>query len=221
MAQATRTTVATADLTDDPIEKVSTWLQMNQKPILYGVVAIAVAVGAIFVYRSNDASTREKAAKALYDAQAPIAQGKLPDAAAALEKVATRYSSTAAGQQAAILLAHVMFEQKQYDQAIARLQKAQGSASADFAASFEGTIAAGFEAQGKFVEAAEHYGKAAAAAKFALEKGQLQSSQARSLMLAGKPDEARKIWEQLTKDESLPFAQEARVRLGEILGAAK
>ncbi len=82
-------------------------------------------------------------------------------------------------------------------------------------------MAAGFEAQGKFVEAADHYGKAAELAKFVMEKGQFQSSQARDLMLAGKSADAKKIWEALSKDESLPFAQEAQVRIGEIIGAAK
>lgn len=221
MAQATRPAVATSELSDDPIENVSSWLSKNQKPLIYGVAAVAIAAAAIFLYRSNDESTREKASKALYEAQAPMAEGKLPEASGALEKVATRYSGTAAGAQAAIMLAHVLFDMKKYDAGIAAVQKAQGSAGADFAAPLEGTLAAGYEAQGKFADAAVHYGKAASVAKFALEKGQFLSSQARSLGLAGKPADARKIWEELSKDESLPFAQEAQVRLGELAGIAK
>ncbi len=221
MAQATRSAVAPAELSDDPIENVTSWIQSNSKPLLGGVAAIAVAAVAIFVYRSNDASTREKASRALYEAQSPLTQGKYDEAASALEKVATRYGSTTAGQQASILLAHALFEQKKYDLGIAQLEKAKGSAGAEFASGMEATIAAGYEAQGKFAEAADHFGKAAAASKFALEKGNLQSSQARALMLAGKSAEARKVWEELSKDESLPFAQEAQVRLGEIIGAGK
>ncbi len=221
MAQAPRTTVSTSDLSDDPIEKATAWVQVNQKSLLYGAVALVVAVSAILIYRSNDASTREKASRALSEAQAPMSEGKLPEAEAALQKVSTRYASTAAGQQATILLAHVLFEQQKFDEGIVALQKAQGASNADFAPSLESTIAAGYEAQGKFVEAAEHYGKAAGLAKLASDKGQMHSSQARSLMLAGKPEEAKKIWEELAKDESLPFAQEAQVRIGEIVGAAK
>ena len=221
MAQATRTTVTTANLSDDPIENISGWFQANQKPIIYGIAAIAIAAVAIFLYRSNDASTREKASRALYEAQAPLSEGKLPEAAAALEKVANRYGSTAAGQQASLLLAHALFDQKKYDAGIAALQKAQGSASADFAASFEATIGSGYEAQSKFVDAAEHFGKAAALAKFPMEKGTFLSAQARALMSGNKPAEARKVWEELRKDESLPFAQEAQVRIGEIVGSSK
>ncbi len=221
MAQAPRTTVSTSDLSDDPIEKATHWAQTNQKPLLYGAAAIVVAVSAILIYRSNEASTREKASRALYEAQAPMSEGKLPEAEAALQKVSARYVSTAAGQQATILLAHVLFEQKKFAEGITALQKAQGATNGDFASSLESTIAAGYEAQGKFAEAGEHYGKAAGLATQAMEKGQMQSSQARALMLAGKPDEAKTIWEDLSKDESLPFAQEAQVRLGEIAGAKK
>ena len=221
MAQATRTSIPTADLSDDPIENVSTWLQTNQKPLLYGIVAIAVAAGAIFLYRSNESSTREKASRALYEAQGPMAEGKLADAATALDKVATRYSGTSSGNQASILLAQVLFDQKKYDAGLAALTKAQSSASTDFAASIEGTMAAGYESQGKFAEAADHYGKAAGLAKFPVEKGQYQSSQARAYMSAGKPNDAGKIWLQLSKEDNLSFSQEAQVRLGEIAGLKK
>ena len=221
MAQATRTSIPTADLSDDPIENVSSWVQTNQKPLLYGIVAITVAAGAIFLYRSNESSTREKASRALYEAQGPMAEGKLADAATALDKVATRYSGTSSGNQASILLAQVLFDQKKYDAGLAALTKAQSSASADFAASIEGTMAAGYESLGKFAEAADHYGKAAGLAKFPVEKGQYQSSQARAYMSAGKPSDAGKIWLQLSKGDNLSFSQEAQVRLGEIAGLKK
>lgn len=221
MAQAPRPTVAIADLSDDPIENVTAWLQTYAKPLVYGLTAVAIATAGIFLYRSNDASTRQKASRALYDAQAPLGEGKQADASAALEKVATRYASTSAGQQAVLLLAHMMYDEKKFDAGISQLQKAQGSVRSEFAASFEGALASGFEGQAKYPEAAEHFGKAAGLAKFPMEKGQFLSSQARTLMLANKLADATKIWLELAKDESLPFAQEAQVRLGEIAGAAK
>lgn len=221
MAQATRSSIPTADLSDDPIENVSSWLQTNQKPLLYGIVALAVAVGAIFLYRTNESSTREKASRALYEAQGPMVEGKMAEAASALEKVATRYSGTSSGDQASILLAQVLFDEKKYDAGLAALTKVQSSAGADFSASIEGTLAVGYEAQGKFAEAADHYGKAAGLAKFPVEKGQYQSSQARAFMSAGKSAEAGKLWLELSKSDNLSFSQEAQVRLGEIAGLKK
>ena len=63
--------------------------------------------------------------------------------------------------------------------------------------------------------------KAASSAKFPLDRATNQAQQARNLTLAGKPGEARKLWEELSKSEDLPFAQEAQIRLGELAGAGK
>lgn len=220
MAQATRNTGtsagSSASLSDDPIESVTTWLQLNSKPILMAVGGIAVAAAAVMVYRSSTASTREKASAALYAAQTPFVQGKLPEAQKELEKVATRFGSTASGQQAAVLLGQVLYDQNKVDEGIKALEKALAGASPDFKASIEALIAAGYEQKKDMAKAAEHYGKAAAAAPFKGEKYNQQANQARSLMAAGKDEDARKIWEELAKLDGEPIQQEANVRLGEL-----
>ncbi len=220
MAQASRST-ASSGLSDDPIENLTTWLQLNQKPILAVVGVIALGAAAIFGYRAMDASKRTAANNDLYKATAPMMEGKLPEAQAALEKVAQRYSGTASGSQAALLLAQVFYDQQKFAEGIAALEKAKGSAGSEFGTSVEALIAAGYESQGKFEQAAEHFAKAASAARFPLDKAANQASQARSLTMAGKPADARKIWEELAKQEDLPFAQEAQVRMGELAGAGK
>jgi predicted negative regulator of RcsB-dependent stress response len=220
MAQSSRSTTSSANLSDDPMEKVGDWFQSNSRPI--GMIAggVALAAAAIFGYRAISASQAAKASTALYAAQAPMADGKLDEAATALGKVSANYGSTAAGQQAALLLAQVQFDQKKYVEGIAGLEKAAGGATADFKSSMEALIATGFELQGKMADAADHYGKAASAAKFANDKFSYQASQARSLMSAGKNAEAKKLWEELAKSEN-QSAQEANVRLGELAGAGK
>ncbi len=221
MAQAPRTTSSAVGLSDDPIENLSGWFQVNQKPILIGIGAVALSVAAIFGYRWMDANKKVAANNELYAATAPMQSGKMPEAQAMLEKVAQKFNGTASGAQAVMLLAQVLYEQKKYPEGIAALEKAKGSAGADFAAPFEALIATGFESQSKFAEAAEHYGKAAAAARFPMDKGAHQAAQARNLTAAGKLAEARALWESLAKDEDLPFAQEAQVRLGELTGTGK
>jgi predicted negative regulator of RcsB-dependent stress response len=215
MAQATRS-VPSAPTSDDPIESISTWLQSNGK-LIGGVVAGAAAVAVlIFGYRSYSESTREKASQALYKAQGPFSEGKLDEARAELEKVASRYGSTASGQQASVLMAQVLYEQKKYDDGIKALEKAVGSATADFKASMEAMIAAGYEMKSAWGEAATHYGKAAAASPFAADKHQYEAAQARSLTSGGKLSEARKLWETLSALDGDPVQQEANVRLGEL-----
>lgn len=208
-------------LSDDPIENISGWLQANQKPILIGVGVVAISVAAVFGYRWMDANKRVEANNELYAATAPMQEGKWPEAQTALQRVAQRFSGTASGAQAVLLLSQVMYEQQKYAEGIAALEKGKGSAGGDFAASFESLIAVGYESQKQFDKAAEHYGRAASAARFKMDKGQHQASQARNLMAAGKTAEAKALWEELAKDESLPFAQEAQVRIGELVGAGK
>ena len=219
MAQATRNAASSsASLSDDPIESVSTWFQGNSKPILMAIGGAAVAAAAVMLYRSSTASTREKASAALYAAQTPYVEGKLPEAEKALGTVVTRFGSTAAGQQAAVLLAQVKFDQNKVDEGIKTLEQAVGGSSAEFKSSIEGLIAAGYEQKKDFVKAAEHYAKAASASPFKSEKYNQQANQARSLMTAGKDADALKIWEELAKLDGEPIQQEASVRIGELLG---
>lgn len=219
MAQSTRNAAgSSASLSDDPIESVSTWFQVNSKPILMAVGGAAVATAAVMLYRGSTASTREKASAALYEAQTPYVQGKLPEAEKALGTVVTRFGSTAAGQQAAVLLAQVQFDQNKVDEGIKTLELAVGGSSAEFKSSIEGLIAAGYEQKKDFVKAADHYAKAASATPFKSEKYNQQANQARSLMTAGKDADALKIWEELAKLDGEPIQQEASVRIGELLG---
>ena len=219
MAQAPRT--STVGLSDDPIENLTGWLQAYQKPIVIGIGVVAVSVAAIMGYRWMDANKRIDANNELYAATGPMQEGKFPEAQTALQRVAQRYSGTASGSQAVMLLAQVLYEQQKYAEGIAALEKGKGSAGRDFDASFEALIATGYESQSKFEQAAEHYGKAAAAARFPMDKGANQAAQARNLMAAGKLAESKALWEALAKDEGTPFAQEAQVRIGELIGTGK
>jgi predicted negative regulator of RcsB-dependent stress response len=206
---------------DDPIENLVMWVQANQKSVATGVAVVALSVAAVYGYRWMDHNKRVAANNELYKATAPMMEGQLPAAQTALENVVRRYGGTTSGAQAALLLGQVMFDQQKFADGIAVLEKAKGSAGSDFAASFEAMMASGYEAEGKFDVAAEHYAKAASAAKFPLDKAANQANQARSLVAAGKLAEARPLWEELAKQEEFPYAQEAQVRLGELIGAGK
>ncbi len=219
MAQAPRS--STVGLSDDPIENLTGWLQANQKPILAGIGVVAISVAAVFGYRWMDANKKIDANNELYAATAPMQEGKLPEAQAALQRVAQKFSGTASGAQAVLLLAQVLYEQQKYAEGIAALEKAKGAAGSEFSAPFEAMIATGYESQSKFEQAAEHYGKAAASARFPMDKGAHQAAQARNLMSAGKSAEAKALWAALASQEDLPFAQEAQVRIGELVGAGK
>ena len=219
MAQATRTARKTAKYSDDPLENLATWLQVNAKPVGIAVGAVAVVVAAVFMYRTTQLNKRENASTALYAAQGPLSQGNFDEAKTQLGRVVQRYGSTPAGQQAALLLAQVHYEQGQYAEGIASLEAARGSASAEFRPSFEALIAAGHEAAGNFDAAAEQYGRAASSARMESDRIRYEAAQARAYMSGGLMDQALPIWTRLSQLEGDPIAQEARIRMGEILGS--
>ena len=221
MAQATRTSAVSAGLSDDPMENATDWARSNQKPIAIVLGTVAVVALLILGYRYNDRSTNEQAAAALTRAQLSAQQGPASAATmAALNGVTQKYGKTSAGQQAALLLAQVRYEAGQYADGVKGLESQLGSATSDFTASFEQMIAMGYEAQAKHDVAAEHFGKAAAATKFAQDKAYYQASQAHALMSAGRLDAAKAVWVELAEREDPRFGQEAHVRLGEIAGLA-
>jgi predicted negative regulator of RcsB-dependent stress response len=219
MAQATRTSAHTAGLSDDPLENATDWFNANRKPILIVVSVVAALALLIFLYRSMDESKREKAAAALYQAQAPLSTGNPTEAEPALERVVNNFGGTSAAQQAALLLAQVRYDAGKHAEGIAGLERVLSSASDEFKASVEQMIAMGYEAQGKRDQAAEHYAKAAAAARFDGDKATYRAAQARQLMAAGKMAEAKPIWEDLMAREDPTYSREASIRLGEIVGA--
>lgn len=219
MAQAPRINTSTAAISDDPLENATVWAQANTKPIMMAVAGIVLVAAGIFGYRYLSESKNAESSTALYQAQGPLLEGKLPEAQIALQRVANKYSGTAAGQQASLLLAQVLYDQKQFQGGIDMLSKARGSASRENGASFDAMIASGYEGLGNLEKAAEAYGKAASSSITNHDRDNNLLSQGRSLMLAGKTEDAKKILEALSKDDSSPLAQEARVRLGEIAGA--
>ncbi len=219
MAQAPRSNTSPAPTSDDPLENATIWIQANSKSLIIGIVGAAVVAAGIFGYRYLNEQKMTEAAAALYQAQGPLMEGQLPQAQLALQRVATKYSGTSAGQQASMLLGQVLYDLNQFQGGITELEKAVSTSSSDNRAAFYALIAAGHEGMGNLEKAAEAYGQAAGAATTTPVKQQNLVSQARSLMLAGKMDEAKTIFTDLAEDSNSAYAQEARVRLGEIAGA--
>jgi hypothetical protein len=116
-----------------------------------------------------------------------------------------------------MLLAQANYNEGKWPEGIKVLEAAQKSgAVGPFAASLEALIAIGFADQKKFVEAARHSQLAADKARFPADKDVFRADVARMLALAGKKEEARKIWAELAAKPDSPVWGEARVRLGEL-----
>jgi predicted negative regulator of RcsB-dependent stress response len=218
MAQQSRNRTSGASFSDDPIEALASWFQMNGKPLMIGAGALAAAGIGIALYRSTAATSQARAAAALAEAQGILAQGQFAEAQGSLEKVVGRYGSTSSGRQAVLLLAQALFEQQKVDEGVKVLEKGLSGATGDDRSAIETLLAAGSEMKGDFAGAAAHYAKAAEATPYPVSKRNLQAFQARSLMSAGKSAEAKALWETLAGYEGESVAQEAAVRIGELAG---
>lgn len=190
-------------------------LQLHSKKILAVAVGLAAIAGGFYFKNANDATKAAAAETAYFRAQQSVASGNIPLATTDLRKAADRYRGTSAGNQAALALAQLLYDQGKYAEGSAAVERIEPASEAE-RASKAAAIAAGLEGQRKFADAATRYREAAAASELASEKASLRASEARALMAAGKSADARAIWAELAKDPTGTLADEARIRLGEL-----
>lgn len=199
---------------EDRSESIFGWVQEHSRQLLIGAAAIAALAGGFALYDRNKAGEAQRAELALSNAERSVYSGNLPLAQSDLKKVLDRFGGTPAADRAALLMTQVLYDQGKYDEGMKQLAGLTGSKT--MAASAEGLIATGYESTGKFKEAAEHFGRAAAASTFDVDKANFKASQARAYASAGDTSAAKKLWTELSEDPSGPVAGEARVRLGEL-----
>jgi predicted negative regulator of RcsB-dependent stress response len=196
-------------------------IKLRQREIAIGVIAVAAVVVIAWFWRGSIVQKDERAERALNLAANSYYSGNKALAKTDLEKMVARYGSTAGGIQGAMLLAQILYEESQYDAGMKQLEAVRGSAgSGPFAASVEALIAAGYADQNKFDEAAKRYLAAADRAPFPADKDLYRADAARVLALAGKKEEARKIWADIATRIDSPALGEAKIRLGELTAAA-
>lgn len=202
---------------DDRTASVADWIQQHVREVSIAAVAVVVLVGGTFVYRQMSASTERNAEQAFFSAQQLRQSNDPSKAEAELSRVTTQYRGTAGGTQAAMVVAQMRYDAGKYVEGLQTLEQLKdGGVSDEFAASVEALIAAGYEGQGKYAEAAAAYLRAASDARFDADKVSYRADAARVLGAGGQVAEAVKLWQAIADDPTSPLADEARVRLGEL-----
>jgi predicted negative regulator of RcsB-dependent stress response len=193
------------------------WMQVNSRLLGIGAAVVAVALAGLWFYNRSRQIRTVNAERSLTLAQQSLASGNTSLAMSDLQKVAARYEGTAAGTEAAMLLARQNFDQGKFQQGIDALKKAADK-SGPSRANVEGLIGDGYAQLGKGVDAARAYERAAAAAgAYVSEQAYYRAKAARSYAAAGNIEEAKKVWGDLAKQEKAPsVAAEAKVRLAEL-----
>jgi predicted negative regulator of RcsB-dependent stress response len=197
------------------LDSLATWLKGNQKLVSLVGGGVVVAVLAVVLWQKSAETKIQNAERAFFQAQTATSQNPA-NAVAELEKVATRYAGTSAGDRAALLMAQSMMTAGKTPEAMQKLEAlAAGGGAARLGSTLQTLMAAGYENLNKPAEAAKAY-LAAAATSLGDAKLQRQADAARAFMAAGNQAEALKLWQELGKDENGPLAAEARVRIGEL-----
>ena len=107
-------------------------------------------------------------------------------------------------------------EQGKNTEAVAQLEGVLSSAPGPMKSGLYALLGAAYEGSGKPKEAADAFGRAAAAAAFQADKDMQLIEQARNLVAAGDKPAGEKILREIAGREDSPYAGEARVRLGEV-----
>jgi len=206
-----------SDFEENGLDSFATWLKTNQKLVSIVTGGVVVAVLGTVLYQKSAETKIENSERAFFQAQTATAKNPFI-AAAELEKVATRYAGTSAGDRAALLAAQALMTEGKTPEAMKKLEAlaASGGGAKRLGSTLQTLLAAGYENMNKPAEAAKAY-LAAAAASTGDAKAQRQADAARAYMAAGNGAEAIKLWQDLAKDERGPLAAEAHIRLGELV----
>lgn len=197
------------------------WTRINSRALIAGAaIVVFAAVGYWFFMRSRQIQAAN-AEKALMQAKQSMSAGNLALAQSDLQKIYTRYGSTGAGVESAMLLAQLDFDSGKIQDGISRLEKVAGSSAAsDNESTIRSLEGDGYAQMGKMAEAAKAYQSAADASGFENEKAFNTSKAARAFQAAGDTAKARAIWTALLNDPNgQSMAAEAKVRLGELSAA--
>jgi predicted negative regulator of RcsB-dependent stress response len=202
----------------DRAQTVLDWTRINAKALTAGAVIVIVAAAGYWFYMRSKQIQAANAEKALMQAKQSLGAGNLALAQSDLQSVYSRYESTPAGVQAAMLLAQVDFDSGKYQDGITVIDKALGNgAAAGVESSLRSLQGDGYAQMGKSADAGKAYEKAAEATGYPNEKAFQLAKAARAYQVAGDTAKAKQIWTNLLNDPNAQgMSAEARVRLGEM-----
>lgn len=205
----------------DRAQTVLDWTRLNSRALAAGAAVVVIAAAGYWFYIRSKQIQAGNAEKALLQAKQSLTAGNMALAQSDLQKVYTRYSSTGAGVEAAMLLAQIDYDAGKPQDGVSRLEKVSGSrAASDNEATIKSLEGDGYAQMGKLAEAAKAYQGAADATILQNEKAFNTAKAARAYQAAGDTAQARTIWTAIVNDPNAQsMSAEAKIRLGELSAA--
>jgi predicted negative regulator of RcsB-dependent stress response len=202
---------------DLDVESLMDTIITRRRELSIGAIAVAAVAGGLLLWRLSVNQKNERGDQALNEATNALYAGNRPLAATELQAIADRYRDTAAGVEGAMILAQLDFEDARWADGLKVLEAIKvSSAIGSFRAPVDGLMGGAYADLKKYDDAVKHYQAAADESNYQSAKDVYQADAARILALAGKKDEARKIWQDLISRPESPAVAEAKVRLGEL-----
>jgi tetratricopeptide (TPR) repeat protein len=219
--RADRTTPTRPDADSAAMDRAQTfldWTRINAKTVGTAVLVVAIAAAGYWFYVRSRQIQATNAERALLSAKQSMGAGNLPLAQADLQKVTSKYESTPAGVEAALLLAQIDYDQGKAQDGVNALKKvATSGAASGMEPTVRTMIGDGYMQMAKPADAAKEYEAAAASARLDNERVTQKAKAARAYTTAGDTAKARHLWEELRDDpKAQSVSGEARIRLGEL-----
>lgn len=197
------------------------WFHVNSRWVAVGGVALAIAALVAWYVPHQRLLAAENADKMLLAAKQSLGSGNAQLAESDLRKVADRYAGTPAGTEAGLLIGKSHLDRGDAAGAVTYLQELVGKAGPYTVTSARSLLGDALSQANKPAEAAAEYEKAAGGTTMPNEKALLMSKAGYAFMSAGRTADARRVFAGLAEQTVSPaLAAEARVRLGELDGAA-
>jgi predicted negative regulator of RcsB-dependent stress response len=216
----TRTGAAARPTVEEHTESFIDWSREHSRELSFGALAIVTIAAAFWLYGYSTSRNMVRAEILLNQAETSLAAQRVPEGQAQLERLVRGYKGTPPGAQGLLRLSQVLFDQGKFAEGVSELEQGFGEYDeGPFAASVRQLAAAGYEQLGQPAKAAERYSEAAAKTTLEGERDQLFAKAARAWAVAGKKDEAIRLWRQIAAKPGNPLENEARIRLGELTAA--
>jgi predicted negative regulator of RcsB-dependent stress response len=211
--------VAAVDELD--VDTVMDHIITRKRELGIGAIVVVVIAGGLLLWRLSVNQKNDRAEQALTLATNALYSGNRPLASTELQQVADRYRDTAPGVEGGMVLAQLDFEDARWADGLKVLEALQGSSQiSNFKAPIDGLMAGAYADLKKYDDAIKHYQAAADASIYPTIKDLYLADEARVMDIAGKKDDAKKIWEALAAKTESPSVAEAKIRLGEIEATA-
>ncbi|MCZ6761047.1 MAG: tetratricopeptide repeat protein [Gemmatimonadetes bacterium] len=198
-----------------------TLVKKHQRKAVGGGVGVAIIAAGIWFTMAAGERRELFADRALQSARASVSVGNLPLAANDLSRVVSTYGGTPAGDEAAILLAHVRLLRNEAALAAAELRAfIQTGPPRHLVVSANALLGTALEQVGQMVQAARAYEAATDAARFPFMQAEYLADAARTYRAGGDSQSARLVYERIIEEFSeTPSFREARMRLSELGGS--